>query len=148
MPTIDISAIDLKAKQEAYDKYDVPRSPKGAWEWTQKIVTLGLRQFTEKKDRYSDSKHLSNFKSEARTKIVEKSAVFSNLVSSLVDNYEKSFQSDLNTLIDLRREALEEIQKSKAENDEILKNIKRAGQKKKVIATEVTRINDMLGDIR
>ncbi len=149
MPTIDTSAIAIKAKQEAYDKYDVSRSPKGAWEWTQKIFTLGLKEFTENKRRYSASKHLSNFKSAARKIIGEETSKgFPNLVSSLVDNYKKSFQSALKTLINSRIKALEEIKKSKAENDEILKNIKRARQKKKDIATEVTRINDMLGDIR
>lgn len=148
MPTIDISAIDLKAKQEAYDKYDVPRSPKGAWEWTQKILTVGLKKFTEKKERYNESKHLSNFKSDA-IKIIRKISVdFPNLVSSLVSNYEKSFKSALKTLIASRTRTLEEIKKSKAENDEILENIKGARQKKKDIAAEVIQINDMLGDIR
>ena len=147
VPTIDISAIDLKAKQEAYIKYDVPRNPKGAWEWTQKILTGGLKIFKEEKERYSDSKHLSNFKSEARAKIGERAGDFPNLVSSLVANFTKSFQSDLKTMIDSRREILEEIKKSKAENDEILENIEREEQKKKDIEAEVTRIDDMLGDI-
>ena len=89
--------------------------PEGAWEWTQKIFTLGLREFTEKKDRYSDSKHLSNLKSRATEIIEEMSGAFPNIVSNLVANYEKSFRSDLKTLIDSRREALEEIKKSKAD---------------------------------
>ena len=148
VPTIDISAIDLKTKQEAYDKYDVPRSPKGAWEWTQKIFTLGLREFTEKKDRYSDSKHLSNFQSEALKEIEKKSGDFPNLVSSLVGNYEKSFRSDLKTLIDSRTRTLEDIKKRKTTNEEILADIATAEQKKKDIAAEVIRIIDMLGDIR
>ncbi len=148
MPTIDISAIDLKAKQKAYDKYDVPRSPKGAWEWTQKILTVGLKKFTEKKERYNESKHLSNFQSDAIKIIRETSGEFPNLVSSLVSNYEKSFKSDLKTLIDSRTRTLEDIRKSKAENAQILANIAATKQKKKVIATEVTRIDDMLGDIR
>ena len=145
VPTIDISAINLKAMQEAYDK-DVPRSPKGAWEWTQKIFTLGLRKFT--KDRYSNSKHLSNFKSGALEEMKEIVAQFSKLMSNHVDNYVNSLRSDLNTLIDSSTRTLEEIKKSKAENDEILENIRRAEQKKKVIAAEVARINDVLGNIR
>ena len=60
----------------------------------------------------------------------------------------KSFQSDLKPLIDSRIRTLEDIKKSKADNYKILKNIERAEQKKKDIAAEVTRINDMLGDIR
>ena len=43
VPTIDISAIDLKAKARGVYEYDVPRSPRGAWEWTQKIASLGLK---------------------------------------------------------------------------------------------------------
>ena len=148
VPTIDISAINLKAKQEAYEKSDVPRNPRGAWEWTQKIVTLGLKKFTEEKSEYSASKHLSNFKSKARAKIGERADDFPNLVSSLVDNFTKSFQSGLKLLIDSRKRTLEEIKKSKAENDEILENIKRAERKKKDITTRLTRINDMLGDIQ
>ena len=131
VPAIDVPAIDIKAKKEAYEKRKVPRSPRGAWEWTQKIFTLGLKKFTEEKPEYNDSKHLSNFKSKARAEIGERTDDFSNLVSSLVDSYEKSFRADLNILIDSRREALEEIKKSKAENNEILKNIKGAEQKKK-----------------
>ena len=148
VPTIDISAIELKTKEKAYIKYDVPRSPKGAWEWTQKIVTVGLKKFTEKKERYSHSKHLSDFQSEAKKGIQRLSVDFPNLVSSLVENYVRSFQPDLNTLIDSRTRTLEEIKKSKAENDEILKNIERAERKKKDIATQATQINDMLGDIQ
>ena len=148
MPTIDISAIEIKAKKEAYDRYDVPRSPRGAWEWTQKIFTLGLKKFTEKKPKYSDKKHLSNFQSEG-TKIIEKkSEDFPNLVSSLVSNHEKSFRSDLKTLIDSRTRTLEDIKKSKAENAQILANIAATKQKKKTSWLEITRINDMLGDIR
>ena len=148
MPTIDTSAIDLKAKQKAYDKYDVPRSPEGAWEWTQKILSVGLKKFTEKKERYNESKYLSNFQSDAIKIIRDTSGEFPNLVSSLVSNYEKSFKSDLKTLIDSRTRTLEDIRKSKAENAQILANIVATKQKKKDIAPEVTRIDDMLGDIR
>ncbi len=107
-PTIDIRAIDLKAKQEAYGKYDVPRSPKGAWEWTQKILTLGLKEFTEKRE-YSASKHLSNFQNDATGSMQETLRNFPNLVSSLVNDYKKSFQSALKTLIDSRTKALERV---------------------------------------
>ena len=148
MPTIDIEAIDIKAKKEAYDRYDVPRSPRGAWEWTQKIFTLGLKKFTEKKTKSSDNKYLSNFKSDATKITEEKSGNFPNIVSSLVDGYEKSFRSDLKVLIDSRTGTLEDIKKSKAKNAQILADIAETKQKKKVIAAEVTRINDMLGDIR
>ena len=145
MPTIDAPAIEEKTKKKAYE-HNVPRSPKGAWEWMQKIVTLGLKEFTE--DKYSAQKHLSHFQSEALKETEKRSAEFPNLVSSLADDYEKSFRSDLNTLIDSRTRTLEAIKKSKADNDEILENIERAEQKKKVIAAEVARINDMLGDIQ
>ena len=148
VPTIDTSAIKIKAEKEAYDRYNVPRSPRGAWEWTQKIVTLGLKKFTEEKAEYSDSKYLSNLQSNATKTIENTSENFPKLVSSLVDNYGKSFQSDLNTLIASRKRTLEEIKKSKAENDEILENIKGARQKKKDIAAQVSRINNILGDIR
>ncbi len=148
MPTVDTSAIDIKAKKEAYSRYDVPRSPRGAWEWTQKIFTLGLKKFTEEKTKYSDNKHLSNFQSDATKIIEEKSEDCPNLVSSLVANYEKSFRSDLKTLIASRTRTLKDIEKSKAENAQILADIAVTKQKEEDIATEVTRINDMLGDIR
>ena len=145
MPTIDAPAIEEKTKKKAYE-HNVPRSPKGAWEWMQKIVTLGLKEFTE--DKYSAQKHLSHFQSEALKETEKKSAEFPNLVSSLADDYEKSFRSALKTLIASRKRTLEKIKKSKADNAEILENIKRAEQKKKVIAAEVARIDDMSGDIR
>ena len=145
MPTIDAPAIEEKTKKKAYE-HNVPRSPKGAWEWMQKIVTLGLKEFTE--DKYSAKKHLSHFQSEALKETEKKSAEFPNLVSSLADDYEKSFRSALKTLIASRKRTLEKIKKSKADNAEILENIKRAEQKKKVIAAEVARIDDMSGDIR
>ena len=148
VPTTDTSTIELKTREKAYDKYDVPRSPKGAWEWTQRIFTFGLKKFTEKEERYNESKHLSNFQSEAIKIIRETSGAFPNLVSSLVSDYEKSFKSALKTLIDSRKRMLEDIKKSKAENDEILENIKGAERKKKDIAAQATRINDMLGDIQ
>ena len=126
----------------------MPRSPEGAWEWTQKILSVGLKKFTEKKERYNESKYLSNFQSDAIKIIRDTSGEFPNLVSSLVSNYEKSFKSDLKTLIDSRTRTLEDIRKSKAENAQILANIVATKQKKKDIAPEVTRIDDMLGDIR
>ena len=105
VPTIDISAIDIKAKKEAYDKYDAPRSPKGFWEWTQRILSFGIKKFREGKTEYSRPKHLSSFKSKLRAKKQRRERINSlGLVSSLVDNFTKSFQSDLNTLIDLRIE--------------------------------------------
>ena len=148
VPTIDISAIDIKAKEEAYDKYDVPRKPKGFWEWTQKIFSFGIKEFKEGRTEYSPGKHLSNFKSKTGQELEKRAAQFPKLVSSLVADFTKSFQSDLKALVNSRTRMLEDIKKSKAENAQILANIAATKQKKKVIATEVTQINNMLGDIR
>lgn len=148
VPTIDISAIDIKAKEEAYDKYDAPRKAKGFWEWTQKIFSFGIKEFKERRTEYSPGKHLSSFKSKTSQELEKRAAQFPKLVSSLVADFTRSFQSDLKTLIDSRTRVLEDIKKSKAENAQILANIAATKQKKKDIATEVTQINDMLGDIR
>ena len=148
VPTIDISTIDSKAKEEAYDKYDAPRKPKGFWEWTQKIFSFGIKEFKERGTKYSPGKHLSSFKSKTSRELEERAAQFPELMSSLVADFTKSFQSDLKTLIDSRTRVLEDIKKSKAENAQILANIAATKQKKKDIATEVTQINDILGDIR
>ena len=39
LPTIDALAIEEKAKKKAYE-HNIPRSPKGAWEWMQKIEAV------------------------------------------------------------------------------------------------------------
>ena len=52
VPTVDISGIEVKAKAGAYRKVKVPRSPKGFWERTQAIFTLGRKKFWDEKKVY------------------------------------------------------------------------------------------------
>ena len=148
MPTIDIAAIDIKARDEAYERYDVPRSPRGAWEWTLKIASFGLKKFAEEKSKLSNNKYLSNFKSDALKELEKISSAFYHLVSDLVGNYQKSFRSILKTLIESRKKGLEVVEKRKATNEELLADIAAAKRKKKAIAAEVIGIDDMLGDIQ
>ncbi len=148
VPTVDISGITAKAKEGAYREREVPREPKGFWEWTKKIVTFGIAKFTQKETIYDSLAHLSAYKRLAHQVVEEYKEKLPGLVSSLIENFKTDFQPSLKLLIDSRNKELEDIKTSQATNEEILANIDAAEQKKKDIAAQVAWITDMLGDLQ
>ena len=148
VPTVDISGIAAKAREGAYRERQVSRKPKGFWEWAKKILTLGMAEFTQKQSVYDSQARLSEFKKRACRIVEEHKEKFPDLVSSLIKNFRTNFRSSLKSLIASRNKELEKIKTDQATNEELLADIAAAEQKKKVIATEVTRINDMLGDLQ
>ena len=148
VPTIDISGIAAKAREGAYRERQVSRKPKGFWEWAKKILTLGMTEFTQKQSVYDSQARLSEFKRLACRIVEEHKEKFPDLVSNLIKNFRTNSRSSLKSLIASRNKELEKIKTDQATNEELLADIATAEQKKKVIATEVTRINDMLGDLQ
>ena len=146
VPTVDISGITAKAKEGAYREIEIPRDPKGAWEWI--LAKLKIKKFTQKQTIYDSQAHLSEFQSRAQQVVEEYKEKFPGLVSSLIENFKTDCQPSLNLLIDSRNKELEDIKMSQATNEEILADIDAAEQKKKDIAAQVTRISDMLGDLQ
>ena len=147
VPTVDISGIEAKAKGRAYHTVDVERSPKGVWEWTQKIITLGNKKFYERKRRYSQDRHLSAYKSAARSAVEKQKGEFNKLVRSLIDNVAPAFRSALKKRIDKRNIELDDIKTNKEDNERTLKNIAEAKQEKKDNAGRLSQVSDMLVDL-
>ena len=131
VPSVDISGIEAKAEDRAYRKVKVPRSPKGFWERTQKILTLGRKKFWEEKEMYDSSRHLSEFKKLICTAVEDLARKFPGIVSSLIENFTTDFRSSLKPLIESRNKELEDIKTRRATNEEILADIASAEKKKK-----------------
>ena len=148
VPTSDISGIIVKAREAAYRERKVSRKPKGFWEWTKKVLTLGMAEFTQKQSVYDSQAHLSEFRRLACLVVDEHKENFPGLVSSLIENFTTNFQSSLKSLIASRKKELEKIKTDQATNEELLAGIAAAEQKKKDIAAEVTWLSDMLGDLQ
>lgn len=148
IPTVDIAGLVAKVKKTSYREIDVPRSPKGAWEWIQKILSLGRKEFKEKKTVYDAKMHVSGLDLPARRAVDKLSGEFPGLVGKLIDNFVNIFRKDMGTLIAERKEMLEEIKTRKVDNEEIMKNIAAATQKKKDIDAQMAQIDDMLGELR
>ena len=148
VPTVDISSISAKANEDAYQEREVRRDPKGFWEWTWKVVTVGIAEFREKQTVYDSQAYLDGFKSGAHSALQEHTAKLLGLLSNLTENFRTDFQSSLKILIESRNKELESIKTRRATNEEIMADIATAEQKKKDIETQMTRISDMLGDLR
>lgn len=148
VPTVDISGITAKAREAAYRERKVSRKPKGFWEWTKKVLTLGMAEFTQKQSVYDSQAHLSEFKRLTCLVVEEHKEKFPGLVSSLIENFTKNFRSSLKSLIASRNKELEKIKTDQGTNEELLADIAAAEQKKKDIAAEVSRLSDMLGDLQ
>ena len=148
VPTVDISGITAKAKEGAYRKMEVPRKPKGFWEWAKKIVTFGIAKFTQKQTIYDSQAHLSEYKRLAHLVVEEYKEKFPGLVSSLIENFKTDFRLSLKLLVDSRNKELEDMKTRQATNEEILTDIAAGEQKKKDITTQVTWITDMLGELQ
>ena len=148
VPTVDVSGIEAKAKNRAYRKVKLPRSPKGFWERTQSIFSLGIKKFWDERKVYDSSRHLSEFKGSVSVAVEQLEEEFPILVSSLFENFEMDFKSSLDHLIGSRHKELEDIKMREDTNEEIRADIAAAQKKKKVIAAQVTRITDMLEDLR
>ena len=69
VPTVDISGITAKASEDAYQEKDVPRDPKGFWEWTWKIVSFGTAQFKEEQTVYDTQAYLEELKKTAHLRL-------------------------------------------------------------------------------
>ena len=148
VPTVDISGIAAKAREAAYRERKVSRKPEGFWEWTKKVLTLGMAEFTQKQSVYDSQAHLSEFKRLACLVVEEHKEKFPGLVSSLIENFTTNFRSSLKSLIASRNKELEKIKTDQATNEELLADIAAAEQKKKDITAEVSRLSDMLGDLQ
>ena len=148
VPTVDISGITAKAKEGAYREKEMPRKPKGFWEWTKKIVTFGIANFTQKQTIYDSQAHLSEYKRLAHLVVEKYKEKFPGLVSRLIENFKTDFRPSLKLLIDSRNKELEEMKTRQTTNEEILADIDAAEQKKKHIADQVVWISDMLGDLQ
>ena len=148
VPKVDVAGIEEKAKETAYIETEVERDPEGWYEWMQKIVTLGFKEFKELKKGHDSDLFLSTCQGLAVKGIEETVTKGRKLVSDLVGQFSKSFRRDLESLILSRQRALEDLRVRKSTNDEILMEIEEATRKKKAVATERNRVDEMLEDLR
>ena len=145
VPKVDVAGIEEKAKETAYIEAEVERDPEGWYEWMQKIVTLGFKEF--KKGHDSDL-FLSTCQGLAVKGIEETVTKGRNLVSDLVQQFGKSFERDLLSLISSRQRALEDLLVGKSTNAKMLEAIEEATRKNKAVATEMSHVDEMLEDLR
>lgn len=147
VPTVDFLGIEAEAKRRAYHTVKVPRSPKGVWEWTLKVITFGNKEFYKGKREYSQGRHLSAYRSAACMAVSEKKDEFNELVRNFIANVTSAFRSALQQRINKRNDELEDIKTKKETNEGMLRNIAEAKQKKRDNAEGLSWVSDMLGDI-
>lgn len=140
VPGFDIEGIVEKAKTKAYGEVNMERSPDGILEWILKIVTLGTKKFHEN----SEARHLRRCKADAHEAVEKKKTEFEELLRDLIDRIASDFRWALETRIKARNKELEDIKTEKENNEEILKKIEEAKQKKKDIVAELARVSDLL----
>ena len=140
VPGFDIEGIVEKAKTKAYGEGNMERSPDGILEWILKIVTLGTKKFHEN----SEAMHLRRCKADAHEAVEKKKTEFEELLRDLIDRIALDFRWALETRIKARNKELEDIKTEKENNEEILKKIEEAKQKKKDIVAELARVSDLL----
>lgn len=111
-------------------------------------AATGEKIFKEE-DEFSKDKYIANLRSLATAKIDEVSErAIPAILSTFVDDHVAAFKASIEKLLASRRAALEEIKTRKSANDEILREIASAEQKKKDISAQVGLINEMLEDLR
>lgn len=111
-------------------------------------AATGEKIFKEE-DEFSKDKYIANLRSLATAKIDEVSErAIPAILSTFVDDHVAAFKASIEKLLALRRAALEEIKTRRSANDEILREIASAEQKKKDISAQVGLIHEMLEDLR
>ena len=91
---------------------------------------------------------LHNFKSEAARGINGIVGEDYEFISHFLDNFIAEFKRALQSLIDGRQKAYEELLEQKATNDETLADIAAAENRKRRISEEVSHVSEMLEDLR
>lgn len=148
VPTVDIDGIEAKAKDTAYRGAKVPRDPSGFWEWTGTILSLGIWSPTSSTQTLDSVAYLDNFKSGASSVVESMVDHDYKLISDLLGNFTAEFKRALQSLIDGREKALEELLEKKATNDEILADIASAENRKEEISAQVSHATEMLENLR
>lgn len=148
VPTVDIDGIEAKAKDAAYRETEVPRDPSGFWECVGKILSLGIWSPKCTTRTLDPSLYISNLKSGAASVVDGVVGHDYKLISDLLDNFTVDFKRALQSLMDSRKKALDDLREKKATNDEILADIAAAEKRKKEISAQVNHANEMLEDLR
>lgn len=155
LPSIDLTSIEEKSREEAFEtkektdkikkKIGTERSWKQLWlikhdiyEW--KEVVVGQEEvFNEKK-----------FLAEYKAKVNERFYKIVNIgpqLKKLLENYIESFETQVSEIIQNRLEALELEKSNEQTNTEILNEIKKLKSKKKTFQPETERIDEVIEDI-
>ena len=148
VPVVDIDGIEKTARSSAYQEVEVPRDPEGFWEWTGKIVTLGILDYTKNEKQFVHSAYLEKFRISL---IGAANTIISNdghLISILVEKFILDFTKSLNTLIESGNKELDKMKNDESTDKEIRFDIASKEQKKKEILSHVRHLNEMLEDLR
>ena len=148
VPKVDLAGIEEKAETEAYREAEMERDPEGWHEWVLKFVSLGFMEFKERKKVFDEDLYVRNYRALAGQIIEVTVGKDGGLVSGLVGKFNKSFLRAMESLIASRTRELEDLRVRKSTNDEILKEIEEATSKKKAVASELSRVDEMLEDLR
>ncbi|MBN8745468.1 MAG: dynamin family protein [Thiomonas arsenitoxydans] len=148
VPTVDIDGIEAKAKDASHQTTEVPRDPKDFWERARKFLSMGFWSPTGSEPVFDPGCFLHNFKSEAARGINGIVGEDYEFISHFLDNFIAEFKRALQSLIDGRQKAYEELLEQKATNDETLADIAAAENRKRRISEEVSHVSEMLEDLR
>lgn len=148
VPTIDVNAIEAKAKDGALRDAEVETDPTGFWETAWHWITFKTWKPKIIKKVFDESQSLSNFRNEAAIQIDSLVSKNYKLISDLLDNFTADFKRALQSLMDERGKALDGLQESDAMNDRILADIAATKERKEEISAEVNQANEMLENLR
>lgn len=102
----------------------------------------------ERKSYFSSDKFNANFRSLAFAMVQTTESKLPKVLSNFVNQYTKSFRESVSSLIRERDGVLEEMRSKQEANDELIRKIDVEEAKKKFIYEEVSKIDEILEDLR
>ncbi len=149
IPKVDLEAIEEKAKENAYkEEYVYKTSYERRW-YTLWLVKHKITEKVGTKKVFDDDKYLDNYRTDCAS--IFETNVANNLYNQykeILKSYLALFSEEMDSVINERQKALEAERDAKQTNEEIIHEIKKLDRKKKAVKPELSRLSEVLEDIK
>lgn len=148
VPKVDLKAIEIKAKKEAYREKDEYETYYVRLWYTLWIKKAKKRRFVGTRRVLDNKKFLKNYKDYFYSEFLKVTKNLLEKSKEVRNQYLGQFKKEMNSIIEERQKALKEERKKKQSNEELIQEIKELNRKKNDIPQDKKRINEILEDIK
>lgn len=148
IPKVDLKALEEKAKKKAYKEEDEYKTDHVRRWYTLWLKNHSIRRYVGKNTVFDEEKFLGEYQNNCNKEFYNIVNDLPNQSKVVLELYLGFFAKEMSSVINERKKSLEQEKSKKRSNEEIAKEIKGLGGKKKNIQPEVKRCNELLEDMQ